>query len=72
MRTKIVTALVAASVVYAAVSSQSYTWENVKIGGGGGFVPGIIFNPSAQGLAFARYVRYPVASDTVNQNRWQD
>ncbi|KAJ6519554.1 hypothetical protein C8R45DRAFT_852566 [Mycena sanguinolenta] len=37
-----------------AVSSQSYTWKNVKIGGGGGFVPGIVFNPSQQGLAYAR------------------
>lgn len=35
-------------------SSQAYTWKNVKIGGGGGFVPGIVFNPSQKGLAFAR------------------
>lgn len=25
-----------------AVASQTYTWNNVKIGGGGGFVPGIV------------------------------
>lgn len=37
-----------------AVSSQAYTWKNVKIGGGGGFIPGIIFNPSQKGLAYAR------------------
>ncbi|KAF7339698.1 Carbohydrate-binding module family 1 protein [Mycena sanguinolenta] len=37
-----------------AVSSQSYAWKNVKIGGGGGFVPGIVFNPTQQGLAYAR------------------
>ncbi|CAL1695971.1 unnamed protein product [Somion occarium] len=37
-----------------AVSSQTYTWKNVKIGGGGGFVPGIVFNPSQKGLAYAR------------------
>ncbi|KAF8203099.1 hypothetical protein BJ912DRAFT_842191 [Pholiota molesta] len=37
-----------------AVSSQAYTWKNVKIGGGGGFVPGIVFNPTQKGLAFAR------------------
>lgn len=36
------------------VSSQTYTWKNVKIGGGGGFVPGIVFNPSQKGLAYAR------------------
>ncbi|KAJ3564253.1 hypothetical protein NP233_g8414 [Leucocoprinus birnbaumii] len=35
-------------------ASQSYTWKNVKIGGGGGFVPGIVFNPSQKGLAYAR------------------
>jgi len=37
-----------------AVVLQNYTWRNVKIGGGGGFVPGIIFNPTQKGLAFAR------------------
>ncbi|KAF8167921.1 hypothetical protein B0H34DRAFT_37727 [Crassisporium funariophilum] len=37
-----------------AISSQQYTWKNVKIGGGGGFVPGIVFNPTQKGLAFAR------------------
>jgi xyloglucan-specific exo-beta-1,4-glucanase len=26
----------------------------VKIGGGGGFVPGIVFNPTEKGLAYAR------------------
>ncbi|KAG7450325.1 Oligoxyloglucan reducing end-specific cellobiohydrolase [Guyanagaster necrorhizus] len=35
-------------------SSQAYNWQNVKIGGGGGFVPGIVFNPSEKGLAYAR------------------
>ena len=44
----------AAASIVAAVSSQSYTWKNVKIGGGGGFVPGIVFNPSEKGLAYAR------------------
>lgn len=29
-----------------AVTSQAYSWKQVKIGGGGGFVPGIVFNPS--------------------------
>ena len=53
-----------------AAASQAYTWKNVKIGGGGGFVPGIVFNPTQKvvnhishaspqtevfkGLAFAR------------------
>ncbi|KAF7319981.1 Glycoside hydrolase family 74 protein [Mycena kentingensis (nom. inval.)] len=47
-----VLALSAARLV--AGASQAYTWKNVKIGGGGGFVPGIVFNPSAQGVAYAR------------------
>ncbi|KAI0321694.1 hypothetical protein OF83DRAFT_1161676 [Amylostereum chailletii] len=37
-----------------AVSLQTYKWSNVKIGGGGGFVPNIVFNPSEKGLAYAR------------------
>ncbi|KAK0473162.1 hypothetical protein IW261DRAFT_1658654 [Armillaria novae-zelandiae] len=40
----IVTATLFASPALAA-SSQTYNWKNVKIGGGGGFVPGIVFNP---------------------------
>ncbi|KZV99052.1 CEL6 protein [Exidia glandulosa HHB12029] len=47
-------ALLGLSPVLAAVSQQAYTWKNVKIGGGGGFIPGIIFNPSEKGLAYAR------------------
>ncbi|KAL1748917.1 glycoside hydrolase family 74 protein [Schizophyllum fasciatum] len=37
-----------------AADTQAYSWKNVKIGGGGGFVPGIVFNPSEKGLAYAR------------------
>ncbi|KAJ4489459.1 hypothetical protein C8J55DRAFT_534473 [Lentinula edodes] len=44
----------ATSPLASAVSTQSYSWNNVKIGGGGGFIPGIIFNPSEKGLAYAR------------------
>ncbi|QRW02511.1 vacuolar protein sorting-associated protein [Ceratobasidium sp. AG-Ba] len=51
----------AASVVIALASlqladavSQPYKWKNVKIGGGGGFVPGIVFNSKEKGLAYAR------------------
>lgn len=36
------------------ISTQSYKWKNVKIGGGGGFVPSIVFNPSQKGLAYLR------------------
>ncbi|KAH7915355.1 hypothetical protein BJ138DRAFT_120771 [Hygrophoropsis aurantiaca] len=38
----------------AIAASQAYTWANVKIGGGGGFVPDIVFNPSQEGLTYAR------------------
>ncbi|KAF8319958.1 Oligoxyloglucan reducing end-specific cellobiohydrolase [Clavulina sp. PMI_390] len=37
-----------------AVLTQTYTWKNVKIGGGGGFIPGIVFNPGQKGIAYAR------------------
>ncbi|KAH9433843.1 Xyloglucanase [Pyricularia oryzae] len=30
------------------------TWKNVKFGGGGGFTPGIVFHPTAKGVAYAR------------------
>jgi xyloglucan-specific exo-beta-1,4-glucanase len=38
----------------ALAASQSYSWRNVFTGAGGGFVPGIVFNQSKPGLAFAR------------------
>ncbi|RDW90553.1 putative endoglucanase [Aspergillus mulundensis] len=47
-------AIVASCIDAASGASQSYTWKNVVTGGGGGFVPGIVFNPSEQGLAYAR------------------
>ncbi|HEV3036594.1 MAG TPA: xyloglucanase [Candidatus Angelobacter sp.] len=33
---------------------QSYTWKNVDTSGGGGFIPGMIFNPSQQNLIYVR------------------
>lgn len=41
-------------VVAAVPAAQCYNWKSVRIGGGGGFVPGIIFNPGMKGLAYAR------------------
>ncbi|KAK0473160.1 hypothetical protein IW261DRAFT_1553088 [Armillaria novae-zelandiae] len=41
------------SIPFSAVAAQ-YAWKNVKIGGGGGFVPGIVFNPSERGVAYVR------------------
>lgn len=40
----------AAAVVSAAFSS----WTNVNINGGGGFIDGILFHPSTQGLVYTR------------------
>ncbi|THH08451.1 hypothetical protein EW145_g2691 [Phellinidium pouzarii] len=50
----ITAALASVVLARAAVTSQPYVWKNVKIGGGGGFVPDIVFNPIERGLAFAR------------------
>ncbi|KAK0708280.1 hypothetical protein B0H67DRAFT_672184 [Lasiosphaeris hirsuta] len=41
--------LAAAAPIRAALS-----WRNVNIGGGGGFVGGIVFHPTAKGVAYAR------------------
>lgn len=38
----------------AAPIQAAFTWQNVKIGGGGGFVPGIVFHPKTKGVAYAR------------------
>jgi hypothetical protein len=37
----------------AAATSEPYTWRNVRIDGGG-FVPGIVFNPTEANLIYAR------------------
>ncbi|KXH34672.1 fungal cellulose binding domain-containing protein [Colletotrichum salicis] len=38
----------------AAPIQAAFTWKNVKIGGGGGFVPSIVFHPTTKGVAYAR------------------
>ena len=43
-----------AGLVDAVIAQQSYNWANVVTGVGGGFIPGIVFNPSKQGLVYAR------------------
>jgi xyloglucan-specific exo-beta-1,4-glucanase len=35
-------------------NAAGYTWSNVYTGGGGGYIPNIIFNPSQQNLIYAR------------------
>ncbi|OPX42278.1 xyloglucanase Xgh74A precursor [Ruminiclostridium hungatei] len=39
---------------FAAVTQQTYNWRNVTIGGGGGFIPGIVYNTTEKGLVYAR------------------
>ncbi|KAK4654727.1 Xyloglucanase [Podospora pseudocomata] len=38
----------------AAPAAAEFSWKNVNIGGGGGFVPGIVFHPTTPGVAYAR------------------
>ncbi|KAJ1323075.1 xyloglucan-specific exo-beta-1,4-glucanase [Microdochium nivale] len=46
-----VSAIIAA---IAPVAQAAFTWSNARFGGGGGFVPGIVFHPTAPGVAYAR------------------
>jgi len=46
------------------VGSEPYVWKNVKVGAGG-FIPGIVFSPVEQGLAYLR-------SDMGGAYRWDD
>lgn len=48
----------------AQVSTQAYDWGRVKVGGGG-FIPGIIFNPSEEGLVYVR-------TDMGGAYRWDE
>lgn len=43
-----------AALFLAAATARAAEWTNVKIGGGGGFVPGISFHPTEPGVAYAR------------------
>jgi hypothetical protein len=45
--------MIAASMMPAAIAAQSYTWQNVRIIGGG-YVDGIIAHPSQKNLFYAR------------------
>lgn len=47
----------------AAAASEPYSWKNVRIDGGG-FVPGIIFNPTERNLIYAR-------TDIGGAYRWE-
>src|SRR5258708_22634432 len=50
--------------------AQTYTWNNADTSGGGGFIPGIIFNPSQQNLIYARpHISAAHPCDGIHQNR---
>ncbi|KAI0477200.1 family 74 glycoside hydrolase [Xylariaceae sp. FL0804] len=46
--------LLAAVAAPAQAAAAAFSWQNVHIGGGGGFIPGIVFHPTAKGVAYAR------------------
>src|SRR5437773_703989 len=37
-----------------AQAQTTYSWKNVYTGGGGGFIPGIVFNQTQAGLVYVR------------------
>ncbi|KAB5566692.1 family 74 glycoside hydrolase [Coniochaeta sp. 2T2.1] len=51
--------LLTVPLLLAAVASvrAAFTWQNVKIGGGGGFVPGIVFHPKTKASTGVTYAR---------------
>lgn len=40
--------------VAAAPIRAAFSWKNVRFGGGGGFSSGIVFHPTAKGVAYLR------------------
>lgn len=57
-------ACLASPVVAPSLHGQSYTWKNVVSDGGGGFIPGIIFNQTEPNLIYAR-------TDIGGAYRWE-
>ncbi|PZF86806.1 WD40/YVTN/BNR-like repeat-containing protein, partial [Micromonospora endophytica] len=55
--------LTANSAPATSLAAEAYTWRNVRIDGGG-FVPGIVFNPTERNLIYAR-------TDIGGAYRWQ-
>lgn len=50
-------------------AQNAYSWKSV-IAGGGGFVPGIIYHPTVQGLAYARTDMGGAYRWDASSNRW--
>ncbi|KAK7964414.1 hypothetical protein PG988_011388 [Apiospora saccharicola] len=46
--------LLALGAAVAHAAAEQPQWQNVRLGGGGGFVPGIVFHPKTKGIAYAR------------------
>jgi xyloglucan-specific exo-beta-1,4-glucanase len=79
-------ALIISASIFSTASAQPqsvpYKWDNVKIGGGGGYVCAIIYNPTEKGLVYARtdmggaYIRnkttleWEPITDWVSPDEW--
>jgi xyloglucan-specific exo-beta-1,4-glucanase len=50
----VLAATICVSAAFGQANAAGYTWSNVYTGGGGGYIPNIIFNPSQQNLIYAR------------------
>jgi len=52
------------------ITTQNYIWRNVKIEGGGGFIPGIIYNESQKDLVYIRTDIGGAYRSTDGGNSW--
>ena len=53
-----------------AAAAQPYKWQNVKIEGGGGYIPGIVFNQTEKNLVYARTDMGGAYRSTDGGNTW--
>ena len=52
------------------IRSESYTWNKAKTGGGGGFIPAVIFNESEKDLIYTRTDMGGVYRWNPSNNSW--